>query len=1305
MLSANNGNGFVFQSLFESLEDRVLFDGVPDATFILPQADAQEPVPAQVQEVQQADISGPRELILIDAGVQNSDQLLAGILESKPDTILEIRIIESNQDGISQITELLADAEGQYDAIHIVSHGSEGEVNLGNSTLTADNLNSYSDLLASWSGALTDDADLLFYGCDLAGNAEGESFIEAISEITGADVAASDDLTGSADKGGDWELELNVGTVETAAFSAAAFDGVLADKDGDGVDDADDLDDDNDGILDTEEGFSVTTETVDLSGYVGGSLQQTFSVSPDVDVRITFTSTNGAFFGGRPAFDPAGGGFAGGVDDLGIAFDPPNSDPSTVTANVEFFEAGTTNAVVVNGVSTQVSDIDASTPSNNVTGRRDQVTVTAFQGGLGGTAQAVAIDFINPANATFTISGNVATALDDDAAISSNDDFGSISVDTGPIDSLVFTYDEVAGTTNPAARGIAILGNFNVDVPVGRDTDGDGVDDHCDLDSDNDGISDLVESGANAAVVDVNGDGVYDNTLGAGAQVDANGVPLAANGGVAPVDSDGDGLDDYLDLDSDNDGIPDTIEAFPTANYAANFGNDGDVTNDDSDGDGVLDVFDATLGHGGNFTTPQNTDGTDNPDYLDTDSDNDTILDSVESGLAPGLDLDGDGIADNVAPDSYQDPNGVVNNPSADLANQTGDTSEVGYREVVINLVTTKTLASGDASPDEGETVTFQIDVQNTSPNAATNVNLTDLLPAGLTATAINGDTTQGSYNSVTGLFNIGTLAAGSTATLTLEGIVDAGQGGITITNTTTAATADQDDPSTVGDDLNESVTINDAADLVTIKTLASSDATPSEGDTVSFLIEVRNDGAAQASSVSLTDSLPDGITYTADTTSQGSYDAGTGVWTIGTINDGDSATITLTGTVDVGQGGNTITNVTTAATGDQTDPSTAGDDLTEAVVIDNTTDLVTVKTLASSDSTPAEGDTVSFQITVTNDGAAQATNVSLSDSLPTGITYTADTTSQGNYDSATGIWTIGTLNDGAVATITLTGTVDVGEGGNTITNVTTAATGDQPDLSTVGDDLNEAVVIDNTADLVTVKTLTSGNSAPEEGESVTFQIVVTNSGAAQATNVSLNDSLPAGITLTGNTVSQGTYDATGLWAIGTLNNGAFATITLTGTVDVGQGGNTITNMTTAATGDQDDFSIVGDDLVESVIVSDAADLVTVKTLTSGNSTPEEGESVTFQIEVTNNGAAQATNVSLSDSLPTGITLTGNTTSQGTYVAATGLWTIGTLNNTASATITLTGTVDVGQSGNTITNVTTAATGDQTDLSTAGDDL
>ena len=109
------------QSIFESLEDRVLFDGVPDATFILPQTDAQDPVPAQTQDLVQASLEGPRELVLIDAGVPNSQELLSEILESRPDSMLEIRMIDANSDGIEQITDILAASEGEYDAIHILS--------------------------------------------------------------------------------------------------------------------------------------------------------------------------------------------------------------------------------------------------------------------------------------------------------------------------------------------------------------------------------------------------------------------------------------------------------------------------------------------------------------------------------------------------------------------------------------------------------------------------------------------------------------------------------------------------------------------------------------------------------------------------------------------------------------------------------------------------------------------------------------------------------------------------------------------------------------------------------------------------------------------------------------------------------------------------------------------------------------------------------------------------------------------------------------------------------------------------------
>ena len=443
---------------------------------------------------------------------------------------------------------------------------------------------------------------------------------------------------------------------------------------------------------------------------------------------------------------------------------------------------------------------------------------------------------------------------------------------------------------------------------VGTDTDGDGIPDHCDLDSDNDGISDLVESGQNASVVDTDGDGMHDGPVDP-----ATGIPLAAGGGtgVQPVDTDGDVVDDYLDLDSDNDGIADAIEAQPTAGYQS------PSIGTDADGDGVVDTFDSTTGLGGDFTAPEDTDGDGTPDYLDLDSDDDGLTDDVESGLTPGADTNNDGIGDGVGA-SYADTDGSFDNPPIDFDNEFGDASEVAYREVSADLVTVKTLISGDATPNEGDSVTFQIEVVNNGALQATNVSLADQLPAGITYTA--DTTSQGAYNATTGVWTIGTLNTGAAATITLTGTVDVGEGGNTITNSTTAATGDQPDPSTIGDDLDEAVVVDDAADLVTVKTLTSGDQTPAEGDTVSFQIEVTNDGAAQATNVSLTDQLPAGITYDSSAVSQGNYNDTTGVWAIGVLDDGSTAIITLTGTVDAGEGGQTITNTCLLYTSDAAD-------------------------------------------------------------------------------------------------------------------------------------------------------------------------------------------------------------------------------------------------------------------------------------------------------------------------------------------------------------------------------------------------
>ena len=249
-----------FRFLFESLEERVLFDAAPDASMSVCPEEVAEPVPAQTQQAEASQAQQSLQLIVIDSGVEDSEQLLAELLESTGSEGFEILELDPNSDGVTQISDLLATSHGKFSAIHIISHGDEGQVNLGNTTLSGENLSQYADQIAGWADALTQEADLLFYGCDLAGNLEGQQFIQSISTLTEADVAASDDLTGSAELGGDWDLEQAIGTIETATLEAENWDHtLLGDADGDGLDHDVDLDDDNDGILDVDEGFVAPT--------------------------------------------------------------------------------------------------------------------------------------------------------------------------------------------------------------------------------------------------------------------------------------------------------------------------------------------------------------------------------------------------------------------------------------------------------------------------------------------------------------------------------------------------------------------------------------------------------------------------------------------------------------------------------------------------------------------------------------------------------------------------------------------------------------------------------------------------------------------------------------------------------------------------------------------------------------------------------------------------------------------------------------------------------------------------------------
>jgi predicted outer membrane repeat protein len=160
-----------------------------------------------------------KNIVFIDTAVLDYQSLVAGITLGS-----EVVILDHNRDGLTQISEFLAGCKpDSVESVHIVSHGGVGSLQLGSTYLSLTNLNSYANQLRKWASVLTDKADILLYGCDVA-SGEGTKFVQQISRITKADVAASTNKTGSVALGGDWNLEVKTGKIEASlAFKPEAI--------------------------------------------------------------------------------------------------------------------------------------------------------------------------------------------------------------------------------------------------------------------------------------------------------------------------------------------------------------------------------------------------------------------------------------------------------------------------------------------------------------------------------------------------------------------------------------------------------------------------------------------------------------------------------------------------------------------------------------------------------------------------------------------------------------------------------------------------------------------------------------------------------------------------------------------------------------------------------------------------------------------------------------------------------------------------------------------------------------------------
>ncbi|MCK5230704.1 MAG: DUF4347 domain-containing protein, partial [Desulfobulbaceae bacterium] len=166
-----------------------------------------------------------KEIVFVDSTVMDYDQLTQGISSDA-----RVVILDSEADAVSQISAELS-KYSNLDAIHIVSHGGPGNLQFGNGSLSLANLDANTDQLTAWGESFSSEADIMLYGCDVAAGENGQTFVSQLAELTGTDVAASTDTTGAVEKGGDWNLETEAGTIETgSAFNQviqASWQGTL----------------------------------------------------------------------------------------------------------------------------------------------------------------------------------------------------------------------------------------------------------------------------------------------------------------------------------------------------------------------------------------------------------------------------------------------------------------------------------------------------------------------------------------------------------------------------------------------------------------------------------------------------------------------------------------------------------------------------------------------------------------------------------------------------------------------------------------------------------------------------------------------------------------------------------------------------------------------------------------------------------------------------------------------------------------------------------------------------------------------
>lgn len=579
-----------------------------------------------------------------------------------------------------------------------------------------------------------------------------------------------------------------------------------------------------------------------------------------------------------------------------------------------------------------------------------------------------------------------------------------------------------------------------------------------------------------------------------------------------------------------------------------------------------------------------------------------------------------------------------------------------------------------------GALLTYTVTLRNSGPDPAVDTVIDDPLPAELLSPESSADG-GASWQSWTGRYNAGTVAAGQTVQLLLRGTLSPEAEGV-LSNTVTVSSPTPD-PDPDNNRFTERTPVDVSADLSVVKTALP--ARVRAGEMLVYTLTAANAGPSAAQGVALADQLPAQLLSPEFSVDGGAtWAPWVSPYAARTLLPGGTLTLVIRGRVSPAATAGKLSN-TAVVSSDTPDPDPGNNTDTAEVEVETAADLSVSKQGTSAPAIP--GQRFQYDITARNGGPSDAAEVLLTDAAPISL-LTPEFSADGGATWApwSSPYGLGILPAGESRTVQLRGTVSpAAEGTLQNTAVVASATPD-PDPSNNTD--TDRTPIQPSADLSVLKT--GSPAAVRAGDVILYTLVVANAGPAEAQGVRLVDALPAEVTGAELSADGGaTWSPwTGALELGAWVAGRTGTYLLRGTVAPGTTG-TLSNTATVTSQTPDPDPTNNSATERTPVEALSADLLVVKTGPAGPVRP--GGAVTYTIQVTNLGPDTARGVTLDDAAPPELSgLEFSEDGGASWSPWTGSWAAGDLPGNAGRTVLLRGSVSPLARG-TLTNTATVS--------------